>query len=215
MANYPSENGCSLLHERAIEQTLADMNSVLLESNLFMTRLTVQDRRWQKGRKNGHTLNWRSLFKYHVQMPMSFAFVYRQMASPLSRAGFCLCRYLQAENVIELVALENFSLRETQHPLKGNMLRNCLQALYLYGLNLQEQGLTPASPPDILISHAINHRVLALYTRQAAFEVIPGTMTCKTRFSALKNYIQSLEKYGTRCDKVRINNEQQGSQNGK
>ncbi|EPA9116120.1 TPA: hypothetical protein ACXI4A_001779 [Serratia marcescens] len=57
MANHPSENGCSLLHERAIEQTLADMNSVLLESNLFMTRLTVQDRRWQKGRKNGHTLN--------------------------------------------------------------------------------------------------------------------------------------------------------------
>lgn len=72
-----------------------------------------------------------------------------------------------------------FLLRETQHPLKGNMLRNCLQALYLYGLNLQEQGLTPASPPDMLISHAINHRVLALYTRQAAFEVIPGTMTCK------------------------------------
>ncbi|HHK8174473.1 TPA: hypothetical protein ACQVJP_004595, partial [Serratia marcescens] len=174
MENHLSENGASHRHERAIEQTLADMNSVLLESDLFMTRLTVQDRRWQKGRKNGHTLNWRSLFKYRAQTPMSFAFVYRQMARPLSRAGFCLCRYLQAENVIELVALENFSLREAQHPLKGNMLCNCLQVLYLYGLNLQEQRLTPVPPPDILISHAINHRVLALYTRQAAFEVIPG-----------------------------------------
>lgn len=112
MENHPPENGVSHRHERAIEQTLADMNSVLLESDLFMTRLTEQDRRWQKGRKNGHTLNWRSLFKYHAQTPMIFAFVYRQMASPLSRAGFCLCRYLQAENVIELVALENFSLRE-------------------------------------------------------------------------------------------------------
>ncbi|HID9657579.1 TPA: hypothetical protein ACXJN2_004088 [Serratia marcescens] len=215
MENHPSENGVLHRHERAIEQTLADMNSVLLESDLIMTRLTVQDRRWQKGRKNGHTLNWRSLFKYHAQTPMSFAFVYRQMASPLSRAGFCLCRYLQAENVIELVALENFSLREAQHPLKGDMLRNCLQVLYLYGLNLQEQRLTPVPPPDILISHAINHRVLALYTRQAAFEVIPGTMTCKTSFNALKKYIQSLEKYGAKCDKVRINNEQKGSQNGK
>ena len=215
MENHPSENGFSLRHERAIEQTLADMNSVLLESDLFMTRLTVQDRRWQKGRKNGHTLNWRSLFKYHAQMPISFAFVYRRITSPLSRAGFCLCRYLQAENVIELVALENFSLRETQHPLKGNMLRNCLQALYLYGLNLQEQGLTPASPPDMLISHAINHRVLALYTRQAAFEVIPGTMTCKTSFNALKKYIQSLEKYAAKCDKVRTNNERKGSENEK
>ncbi|HAT3680108.1 TPA: hypothetical protein I8552_000909 [Serratia marcescens] len=215
MENHPPENGVSHRHERAIEQTLADMNSVLLESDLFMTRLTVQDRRWQKDRKNGHTLNWRSLFKYHAQTPMSFPFVYRQMASPLSRAGFCLCRYLQAENVIELVALENFSLREAQHSLKGNMLRNCLQVLYLYGLNLQEQRLTPVPPPDILISHAINHRVLALYTRQAAFEVIPGTVTCKTSFNALKKYIPSLEKYGAKCDKVRINNEQKGSQNGK
>jgi len=96
MANHPSENGCSLLHERAIEQTLADMNSVLLESNLFMTRLTVQDRRWQKGRKNGHTLNWRSLFKYHVQMPMSFAFACavisrRRTLSNLSRWRISPC----------------------------------------------------------------------------------------------------------------------------
>lgn len=51
MENHPSENGFSLRHERAIEQTLADMNSVLLESDLFMTRLTVQDRRWQKAEK--------------------------------------------------------------------------------------------------------------------------------------------------------------------
>ncbi|MDE1509335.1 hypothetical protein PWJ72_07685 [Serratia nevei] len=48
MENHLSENGASHRHERAIEQTLADMNSVLLESDLFMTRLTVQDRRRQK-----------------------------------------------------------------------------------------------------------------------------------------------------------------------
>lgn len=53
MENHPSENGVSHRHERAIEQTLADMNSVLLESDLFMTRLTVQDRRWQKAEKTG------------------------------------------------------------------------------------------------------------------------------------------------------------------
>ncbi|WP_253722883.1 hypothetical protein [Serratia sp. FDAARGOS_506] len=40
-------------------------------------------------------------------------------------------------------------------------------------------------------------------------------MTCETSFNALKKYIQSLEKYGAKCDEVRINNEQKGSQNGK
>lgn len=40
-------------------------------------------------------------------------------------------------------------------------------------------------------------------------------MTCKTSFNVLKKYIQSLEKYGAKCDKVRINSEQKGSQNGK
>ncbi|MEL5501725.1 hypothetical protein [Serratia ureilytica] len=51
MENHPSENGFSLRHERAIEQTLADMNSVLLESDLFMTRLTDKTGAGKKAEK--------------------------------------------------------------------------------------------------------------------------------------------------------------------
>lgn len=55
--NTPADGDQNAYH-RAVQQTLEDMNTVLVQSGLFISLLTEQDRRWQKGRKNGHSLNW-------------------------------------------------------------------------------------------------------------------------------------------------------------
>ncbi|RJF55849.1 hypothetical protein D4100_09540 [Serratia inhibens] len=197
MGNNTPTDGEQNLHHQAVQQTLEDMNIVLVESGLFINLLTEQDRRWQKGRKNGHTLNWRSLLKFYdnAQLePGNFAFVFRWIAAPLTRAGFCLCYYHRLGNVIELVALESFAGREVKHPLSGKMLQHCLHALYFYGVNLRAQGLISETLPNILISNALNDRLLSFYTRQASFIVIPGTMNCKTDFIALRKNIRHLKK---------------------
>ncbi|WP_261419630.1 hypothetical protein [Serratia quinivorans] len=195
-ANTPTDGGKNS-HNRAVQQTIEDMNSVLAQSGLFISPLTEQDRRWQKGRKNGHTLNWRSLLKFYdsaVFKPGSFAFVFRWIAAPLTRAGFCLCYYHRVDNVIELVALERFTGYAAKHPLSGNMLQHCLHALYFYGVNLRGQDLISAALPNILISNVLNNHLLELYTRQASFTVIPGTMNCTTDFISLRKYLRRFKK---------------------
>lgn len=195
-ANTPTDGGKDS-HNRAVQQTIEDMNTVLAQSGLFISPLTEQDRRWQKGRKNGHTLNWHSLLKFYDSAgfkPGSFAFVFRWTAAPLTRAGFCLCYYHRVDNVIELVALERFTGHAAKHPLSGNMLQHCLHTLYFYGVNLRGQDLTSAALPNILISNVLNNHLLELYTHQASFTVIPGTMNCKTDFHTLSKYIEDLKK---------------------
>ncbi|MBO1504196.1 hypothetical protein JKX24_20400 [Serratia proteamaculans] len=184
-------------HNRAVQQTIEDMNIVLAQSGLFISRLTEQDRRWQKGKKNGHALNWRSLLKFYDSTALetgSFAFVFRWIAAPLTRVGFCLCYYHKVENVIELAALESFTRRADKHPLSGKMLQHCLHTLYFYGVNLRGQGLISTTLPDILISNVLNNRLLELYTRQASFTVIPGTMNCTTEFISLRKYLSRFKK---------------------
>ncbi|CAI0713658.1 MULTISPECIES: hypothetical protein [Serratia] len=195
-ANTPTDGGKDS-HNRAVQQTIEDMNTVLAQSGLFISPLTEQDRRWQKGRKNGHSLNWRSLLKFYnstALRPGSFAFVFRWITAPLTRVGFCLCYYHRVDNVIELVALESFTRRAAKHPLRGKMLQHCLHTLYFYGVNLHTQGLISTALPDILISNVLNNRLLELYTRQASFTVIPGTMNCKTDFLTLSKYIEDLKR---------------------
>ncbi|WP_256137920.1 hypothetical protein [Serratia quinivorans] len=195
-ANTPTDGGKDS-HNRAVQQTIEDMNTVLAQSGLFISPLTEQDRRWQKGRKNGHTLNWRSLLKFYnstALRPGSFAFVFRWIAAPLTRAGFCLCYYHRVDNVIELVALERFTGHAAKHPLSGNMLQHCLHALYFYGVNLRGQDLISAALPNILISNVLNNHLLELYTRQASFTVIPGTMNCTTDFNSLRKYLRRFKK---------------------
>lgn len=212
-ANSPTD-GVKNAYQRAVQQTLEDMNTVLLESGLFISPLGEQDRRWQKGRKNGHSLNWRSLLKFYdsaALKPGSFVFVFRWIAAPLTRVGFCLCHFHRVDNVIELVALESFTKRATKHPLSGKMLQHCLHTLYFYGINLRGQGLISAALPNILISNVLNNRLLELYTSQASFTVIPGTMNCITDFLALSQYLQDLKKTQDRIlshDKVCTNNAQ-------
>ncbi|CAI1799681.1 Uncharacterised protein [Serratia proteamaculans] len=193
-ANSPTE-GVKNAYQRVVQQTLEDMNTVLVESGLFISQLAEQDRRWQKGRKNGHTLNWRSLLKFYDSTALktaSFVFVFRWIAAPLTRAGFCLCHYHRVDNIIELIALESFTGRAAKHPLNGKMLEYCLRTLYFYGVNLRTQELISTSLPDILISNVLNNRLLKLYTSQASFTVIPGTMNCITDFIALRKYIRHL-----------------------
>lgn len=215
-ANSPTD-GVKNAYQRVVQQTLEDMNTVLLESGLFISQLGEQDRRWQKGRKNGHTLNWRSLLKFYDSTALkaaSFVFVFRWIAAPLTRAGFCLCHYHRVDNLIELVALESFTGRAAKHPLSGKMLEHCLRTLYFYGVNLRAQGLIPTSLPNILISNVLNNRLLELYTSQASFTVIPGTMNCITDFIALRKYIRHLKKFSVKSlrDKVCTNNVQKGEQ---